>query len=58
MQVCLTMKIETESMISYENRNCSYAKLQKLKLQVCLTIKIETTSMLNYEKRNCKYAHL
>ena len=56
MQVCLTMKMETVNMLNYENRNCSYAKLQKLKLQMCLTMKIETASMLNYEKRKSKYS--
>ena len=53
------MKIETASMLSYENRNCMYAQLMK----------VETTSIgyvvnrklqvgRRYESRNCKYAKL
>ena len=56
MQVCLTMKIETECMINYWNRDYKYAKLWKLKLQVCITMKIETAGKPNCENRNCKDA--
>ena len=51
--ICLTMKIETATILNYENRNCKYAQLRKQRLQICLRMKIGTASMLKYENRNC-----
>ena len=42
------MKIETASMLNYEDRNCNYASLWNKKLQVCIIMKIETASMLYF----------
>ena len=52
------MKIETASMLSYENRGCKFAYVCKWKLQVGLAMKVEIASMLNYENTNSKYAQL
>ena len=41
LQVCLTMKIETEVCLN---------------MKIETAMKIETVSMLNYENRNCNYA--
>ena len=56
MQVCLTMKIETASMLSYNNRNCKYYFNAKVETASMLHYEIETASMLNYGSRKYKYA--
>ena len=50
------MKVESASMLTYENGNCKQANLLKQRLQVCLRMKMETASRLSYERRNCKYS--
>ena len=49
------MKIETASMLNFENRDSKYAQQWKQKSQVCSTVKKETAGMHNYENRNWKY---
>ena len=55
MQVCLILKIETASMLSYESRECKYAYVWKRKLQVGLVMKVEIASMLYNENGDCNY---
>ena len=62
-QVCLTMEIETGSLLNYENGNSNMLNCEKRRSQlwkqgpqVCLTMEIETGSIFNYENRDCKFA--